>query len=61
MDPQELTRVGQPVPAAGGTDTGPKCPVTWRPDIIRAAIPVYRAAIIKSIVVKKVGWVCSVI
>ena len=60
MDPQELTRVRyRAVPAAetrapDGGDTGAKCPVTWRPDIIRAATLVYRAAIIKSIVVKEV-------
>jgi hypothetical protein len=54
MDPQELTRVRLRAPA-GRTNTGPKCPVTWRPDIIRAAIPVSRAAIIESIVVKEVG------
>ena len=47
--------------APGGGDTGAKCPVTWFPDIIRAAVPVSRAAIITSIMVKEVGWVCSVI
>ena len=60
MDPQELTRVTQRAVGAGetgapgGGDTGAKCPVTWRPDIIRAAVPVSRAAIINSIVAKEV-------
>src|SRR5215471_9237582 len=54
MDPQELTRVRQRAPGRG-IDTFPECPVTWRPGIIRAAIPVSRAPIIKSIVVKEVA------
>jgi hypothetical protein len=49
MDPQEPTRDLVVDQDAGVTDTGPPCPVTWLPDIIRAAIPVSRAMIITSI------------